>query len=82
MTFYLIPLEDVKNDPFKYLALSESTLVLCLKALISAEYRSNWRYDLDELTDLEWAAAEDFLTMAIDELTAPSGVIDGGNAAG
>lgn len=81
MTFYLLPLEDVENDPAKLLALSESTIVLCLKALEAAQYPSNWLYDLDGLTDPEWATAEAFLTTAIEDVTGETvTVIDGGTA--
>lgn len=70
MTFYLIPLEDVETDPDQTLTLSQTTIDLCLTALISAQFRDNWIYDLEELTDAEWATAEGFLTTAIEELTA------------
>ncbi|MCB9105856.1 MAG: hypothetical protein H6633_16695 [Anaerolineales bacterium] len=78
--FYLLPLEDVENDPASALTLSQTTIDLCLTALIRAQYPDNWRYDLDPLTDPEWLTAEGFLTTAILELTQPDGVIDGGSA--
>ena len=69
MSYYLIPLEDVELDPPKNLSLSQTTIELCLCALIEAEDRSQWIRDLQELTDTEWAKAEGFLTTAIEELS-------------
>lgn len=82
MTFYLLPLEDVENDPQTASALSQTTLNLCMAALIAAQYRDNWKYDLEELSDSEWDKAEGFLTTAILELTQHAGVIDGGTSEG
>lgn len=71
MNFYLLPLEEVETDPIHNgMKLSQTTIDLCLHALIPAENRDLWLRDLLALTDLEWEKAEDFLTLAIDELTA------------
>jgi len=80
MTFYLLPLESVENEPPTAAPLSQTTIDLCLRALITCQYRDNWKYDLEELTDQEWTKAEGFLTTAILELTGDMGVIDGGSA--
>jgi hypothetical protein len=69
MTFYLTQLEDVESDPDQTLTLSQTTIDLCLAALIPAQYRTNWEKDLEPLSDTEWAKAEDFLRIAIEELT-------------
>lgn len=70
MTFYLTQLQDVAAEPQKQLVVSESTICLCLAALIPAQYRSNWIENLEDLSDPEWEEAEDFVTLAINELTA------------
>jgi hypothetical protein len=69
MTFYLIPLQDVENDPPVDLTVSQTTIDLCLQALISAEDRFRWREELEELSDTEWEQAVGYLTTAIEELT-------------
>lgn len=68
--FYLAQFEAVENDPQQVQTLSQSTIDLCLSALILAENRDYWRKDLRELNETQWAKAEDFLTLAIEELTA------------
>jgi microcystin-dependent protein len=67
--FYLIPLQEEASQPAKTLALSASTICVCLTALIAADDRFNWSDDLEPLSDDEWVEAEDFLTLAINELT-------------
>lgn len=68
MKFYLLPLQDVENDPAQILTLSQSTIDLCLHALIPAENRELWVDDLQELDDPAWGIAEDLLTRAYREL--------------
>lgn len=80
MTFYLLPLESVENDPQVALSLSQTTIDLCLAALIAAQYPDNWKYDLEELTDQEWSKADGLLAVAIEELTGEAGIIDGGSS--
>lgn len=78
-TFYLDQLRD-EPPTAKYLALSPATITICLAGLIRAERRDNWQQGIEPLDDTEWLEAEDFLKVAIEELTAESGVIDGGSA--
>lgn len=78
--FYLDQLRDVQNNPVTPLSLSEPSIILALAGLIPAEKPENWRQDVSILDDTEWAEAEGFLWKAIEELTAVSGIIDGGGA--
>lgn len=68
--FYLDQLREVQGQPQKSLTLSQTTIDLCLAALIPAEKRSNWVQDLQSLDDAEWAEAEQYLWRAINELMA------------
>lgn len=68
MKFYLLPLQDVEDDPAQVLTLSQSTIDLCVHALHPAENRELWINDLQELDDPAWVIAEDFLTKAYREL--------------
>lgn len=70
MNFYLLPLQDVENNAPKIVLLSQSTIALCNHALIPAENRDLWVNDLQELDDSTWEIAEDFLTLAYNELGA------------
>lgn len=66
--FYLNQLTEVETDPPKILTLSPSTICMCLVSLIDAEDRENWVKDLQAVNDTQWAEAEDFYTLAINEL--------------
>ena len=69
--FYLDQFREVVSQPQKTLTLSQSTIDLCLAALIAAEDRENWRQDLQSLDDAEWLEAEKtFLRIAQEELSA------------
>lgn len=67
--FYLAQLEDVQDDPPLNLDLSPSTICLCLSALISAENRGYWRKEFRELNEQQWGKSEEFLRIAIEELS-------------
>lgn len=69
--FYLDQFRAVASQPQKTLTLSQSTIDLCLTALIAAENRDNWVQDLQPLDDVEWLEAEKtFLRIAQEELSA------------